>query len=265
MLSDQDFRRLLIQLDRPWAGYRKVRKGVKKRVRRHMEQVGCRNIEDYLKLLQSQPDAKRACEECLYVTISRFFRDRKFWQDLEERLFPGLVQDFDLPLRIWSAGCASGEEAYSIALVFRLVASPTGLELLATDAQQICLKRAREGRFGQSSLKELSSALRSEFFTSHKSGRQFSVKSKILPPIQWRQHDLLHESPPPGPFHMIFLRNNLLTYHQGPDLLSAFSRIESVLTAGGYLVVGSHERLPENAGQFARDTHCPWVYRKTVS
>jgi chemotaxis methyl-accepting protein methylase len=61
---------------------------------------------------------------------------------------------------------------------------------------------------------------------------------------------------------MIFLRNNLLTYHQGPDLLHAFSRIVSVLLPGGYLAVGSHEKLPGQASELIRDAHCPWVYRK---
>lgn len=263
MLSDEDFGRLLQQLDRPWAGYRKIRKGVKKRVRRHMEQVGCRSIENYLQLMKSQTDVRRACEKALYVTISRFFRDRKFWQDLESRLFPIMIRDFAEPLRIWSAGCACGEEPYSIAMVFSLIASPPELTIIATDAQQDCLERARKGRFGQSSLKALPNSLRSEFFSSRKSGRQFSINLEKLPSIQWRHHDLLHESPPPGPFHMIFLRNNLLTYHQGPELQSAFSRIISVLFPGGYLVLGSHEKLPARTGILTRDTQCPWVYRKT--
>lgn len=260
MLSDEEFRSLLQYLNRPWAGYRKVRKGVKKRLRRHMEQVGCRNIEEYLQHLQIHPEEKRACEQCLLVSISRFFRDRHFWQALKERLFPRIIRDFDPPLRIWSAGCACGEEPYSITILWDLMeASPT-LELLATDTQSVCLSRAQEGIFGLSSLKEVPDDVKSAYFSSRKGGRQFRVEKDILPAIQWQQHNLL-TPPPPGPFHMIFLRNNLLTYHQGIQLRTAFDRIISELAPGGYLAVGSHEKLPATSHCLIRDPHCPWVYK----
>ena len=76
MLSDTEFRSLLEHLNRPWAGYRKVRKGVKQRVRRHMQNLACSTVEQYLVQLARQPAEMAACEECLRVTISRFFRDR---------------------------------------------------------------------------------------------------------------------------------------------------------------------------------------------
>jgi chemotaxis methyl-accepting protein methylase len=261
MLSDDEFRRLLIEFDRPWAGYRKVRRGVKKRLRRHMVQIGCKTIDDYLRRLDSQPTEKAVCEACLLVTISRFFRDRQLWQDLQDRLLPELVRGFEDPLRIWTAGCAGGEEAYSLAIIWEEMARPATLELLATDIQAECLRRAREGVYGLSSLKELPQELRSVYFSSRKGGRQFSIKTRHLIPIGWQQHDLLHP-PPPGRFHMILLRNNLLTYHRGPRLRSSLERILSVLAPGGYLVVGSHEKPAGTAYRIERDDACPWVYRR---
>jgi chemotaxis protein methyltransferase CheR len=260
MLNDDEFRKLLDYLDRPWSGYRKVRKGVKKRIRRHMEQLDCRTLEAYRQLIEAHPKEKLHCEQCLLVTISRFFRDTELWRILEERLLPQLINDVEPPIRIWSAGCAGGEEPYSLAILWDSIGGPPTLELLATDINASCLDRAQEGVFGRGSLKELPDHLRSAYFRPLKGDHQFSILKEKLASIQWHTHNLLH-SPPPGHFHMVFLRNNLLTYHQGYQLQVAFDRILSVLTSGGYLVVGSHETLPASPIKLDRASDCPWVYR----
>lgn len=260
MLSDDEFRQLLEALNRPWAGYRKVRRSVKKRVRRHMEKLGCNTVGNYLQQLSLSPEEKAICEESLLVTISRFFRDRRLWQILKERLLPHLIQAFEAPIRIWCAGCACGEEPYSLAILWSLLENSPAVELMATDVQSNCLNRARKGRYGLSSLKEIHGDLRDAFFVSRRGGRSFQIKKNRLPPIQWHQHDLF-DPPLPGPLHMIFLRNNLLTYHQGSALSKAFDRIVSTLTPGGYLIVGSHEKLPASKHSFIRDPDCPWVYQ----
>lgn len=262
MLSDDEFRILLGKLNRPWEGYRRVRKRVKKRIRRHMEQVGCQTFEEYVRQLKVQPEVKAVCEQFLVVTISRFFRDRTLWQVLKDRLLPELVGKLDGPLHVWSAGCAGGEEPYTIAILFHMVGHSSRLSLLATDIQSVCLERARAGCFGKSSLKEVPDDLRNRFFVSQKGGRRFRIRPDIIPPIQWRQHHLLNDAPPAGPFHMIFLRNNILTYHKGTELQTGLDRIISVLAPGGYLVVGSHEKFPLSSFRLMRDSHCPWVYNK---
>lgn len=261
MLGDNEFRQLLMYLDRPWAGYRKVRKGVKKRLRHHMQALGCKTIEAYLVELQHLPDERRVCEQHLLVTISRFFRDRQLWHDLKTRLLPGLLERCAPPIRIWSAGCACGEEPYSLAMVLEDLDPPPTVELLATDIQTVCLDRARQGVYNQSSLKEVPEQLRRTYFESLRGGRRFRIKCHRLPPVRWLQHHLL-DPPPTGPFHMILLRYNLLTYYQGPRLKSAFDRILGVLAPGGCLVVGSHEKPPRTRFRLERDEHCPWAYRR---
>lgn len=260
MLSDDEFRELLGILDRPWAGFRKVRKGVKKRIRRHMEELGFTAVEGYFREIERRPEIRLKCERCLMVSISRFFRDRMLWRAMAERLLPELIEGFEPPIRIWSAGCAGGEEPYSLAMVWHSLPHAPTLELLATDADVRCLERAREGVYGRSSLKEVPDDFRTLFFDPKRGGRQFQIKSRLLTPIDWRLHQLMGR-PPQGPFHAILLRNNLLTYYQGPPLRDAFERILTVLTPGGYLVVGSHEKLPDSSFPLLRDENCPWVYK----
>jgi chemotaxis protein methyltransferase CheR len=164
MLSDTEFRELLHHLDRPWAGYRRVRKRVKKRVRRHMATMGGSTIDAYLLALDRLSGAREACEQCLQVTISRFFRDRELWQTLRERILPELVEQFPAPIRIWSAGCACGEEPYSLAMLWEELGRPTQLDLLATDANSACLAHARAGVYSLSSLKRMPEKIRERYF-----------------------------------------------------------------------------------------------------
>ena len=259
MLSDHDFLYLLEHLNRPWAGYRKVRKGVKKRIRRHMAALECSTIEQYLAAI-SRPQDRADCEQCLMVTISRFFRDRMLWQTLRERILPDLNLQFSPLLRIWSAGCACGEEAYSLAMVCNTLIPPIMPVIVATDAQRDCLKRAREGIYSRGSLKELPDEMQRRYVDIRQNGRQATIRKHRLPPIRWQLHDLTGKPVAGNPFHLIMLRNNLLTYYQGCELRTAFSRILSMLIPGGCLVVGSHEHLPGGDSPLIRDKQCSWVY-----
>jgi chemotaxis methyl-accepting protein methylase len=259
MLSDHEFSILLEQLNRPWAGFRKVRRGVKKRIRRHMAELGCSTIEQYLVAI-SRPHARAVCEQCLRVTISRFFRDRPLWKTLQERILADLTRQFPSPLRIWSAGCACGEEAYSLAMLCKTLPHADPPIIVATDAQRDCLQRAREGIYGRGSLKALPDEMQQRYVDIGRKGRQVVVRKHLLPPIRWQVHDLMRGPVDGPPFHLILLRNNLLTYYQGRVLQDAFSKILSSLTPGGGLVIGRHERLPDADYPLIRDAGCAWVF-----
>ena len=91
-MNDQQFHQLLDRFGLSQAGYKKVRKGVKKRISRHMQQLRCRNIIDYINTLDKDDEAKKECELLLTVSISRFFRDRQLWQVLEKDILSGLIK-----------------------------------------------------------------------------------------------------------------------------------------------------------------------------
>jgi chemotaxis protein methyltransferase CheR len=86
------------------------------------------------------------------------------------------------------------------------------------------------------------------------------IRFQRLPPIRWQQHDLLDPPVEGGPFHLILLRNNLLTYYQGPGLQAPLTRIMAALVPKGCLVTGAHERLPVCNHRLDRDDGCPWIY-----
>jgi chemotaxis methyl-accepting protein methylase len=247
-------------LDRPWSGYRKVRKGVKKRLRRHMTALACSSVQDYLHILGGHPALWQQCEALLAVTISRFFRDRLLWDYLQTQVLPNLLALYDSPLAAWSAGCASGEEPYSLAMVAAADnGSPaSAVRILATDVNPECLHKAQQGRYPLSSLKEVPDAFKHRWFQPA-DRRAWQIDGRLGTCIRWEVHQLLAE-PPRKYFHLILLRNNLLTYYQGQRLQRAFDRIAERLVDGGVLIIGSHEHLPTTARIFRRDDACPWVY-----
>ncbi len=263
MLSDDEFRRLLAYLDRPWTGFRKVRKGVKKRVRRHMQSLGCATIDSYIDRLHSDHHSKEVCEQRLLVTISRFFRDRALWTHLQNQILPGLMDRFPAGPAAWSAGCANGEEPYTLAMLWAELTAgdslPPRLRILATDADPTCIQRAETGCYPLSSLKEVPGPCKTRWFAKVPGSRQWQVDPSLKNLITWQRHQLF-DPPPPGPFQIILLRNNLLTYHQGQEMLTALTRILKTLSAGGVLILGSHERLPPSPRPLKQDAACPWIY-----
>ncbi len=260
--TDDDFRRILEQFDRPWQGYRKVRKGVKKRIRRHMAALAADTVGDYLRILEMDQRQRDVCEESLLVTISRFFRDRNLWLHLRESLLPELSERFPGAIRAWSVGCASGEEAYSLAILGEMLQPRVRLEILATDMKEDNLERARSGVYERSSLREVTADIRDRFFLACSTGRIYAIHPRLKAHIRWHRHDLFAPPPDDGPFHLLLLRNSLLTYHRGKAMAAAFSRITATLAPGGCLIVGSHELPPAIDLGLERDPRCPWVYRR---
>ena len=229
-----------------------------KRLRGHMEEIGCATIDCYIDFLERDPEAIQICQAHLRVTISRFFRDRQVWQHLEHRLLKELATRFPTGLSAWSAGCACGEETYSLAILRHRLGLTGSLQILASDAELVCLERARRGIYQKSSLKEfLAEDIDSSFIRIKKDS--FAIRDHFKVNIVWLQHDLIEE-PPAKRFHIILLRNNLLTYYREPLLDPAFGRIVRTLAPGGLFVVGAHERLPASAVSLVRDKQCPLIY-----
>jgi len=266
-MDDQAFRRLLIHMGLDWAGYRKVRKGVKKRLSRHMQELGCRRVPEYLAALDTDAGIRRECERRLTVAVSRFFRDRRLWDRIGQ-LLPLDAADVHRPLqRIWCAGCAGGEEVYSIKILEAQSRPAAGdgaaLSILATDINPENLKRARAGAYPTSSLKELPDLLVDTCFYSQRGGRRFVVRPFLTAGIEWRRHDL-RTPPPQRDFDAVFLRNSLLTYYEEETQKRSLSGILARLLPGGFLVVGSHERLPDGFGFMCRDPAHPLIWWKTA-
>jgi chemotaxis methyl-accepting protein methylase len=246
-MDDRQFRQLLDHFGYSWEGYKRVRKGVKKRISRHMHQLGCTTMEKYLHSLDRDEEVRKYCECLMTVSVSRFFRDRFLWKVLEGQVVPSIIAENRKKVRFWSAGCGCGEEVYSFKILWeslqgRLDPMPE-LEIWATDMNPVYIKRAHDGIYPLSSLREVPKELRELYFVLDVDEGLYRIALNLRKGILWKVHNLLFDLEEFN-FQIIFLRNSILTYYKDELKRSAFRKVMGCLAHGGVLVIGNHEKLP---------------------
>lgn len=263
------FQELLQRYRRSPDGYRRVRTGVEKRIRRHMSRLGLTDPRAYLRLVEENNGLSDEVESLLAVSVSRFFRDGALWADLAGKVLPELTRSFRNELCVWSAGCALGQEAYSFKILWmefcRSMGKAPGLVLWATDAHRGYLEKATDGLYRKSAVRDVPEHLRREYFREAGHRGQVRVVDRLKEGILWRRHDFTREPPPHRDFHIILLRNNLLTYYRRDVQEAVLPVILSALTAGGILVIGKRERLPPLPSGMAPVAPGSPIYRKEAS
>ena len=232
-----------------------------------MHQLGYRDINRYLDLLGKDEEARKECECLMTVSVSRFFRDLYLWKIIGEQMVPDLIGHNKDEVRFWSAGCACGEEVYTFKIVWdglyaRFDRVPE-LKIWATDLNPYYVSRAQEGIYSFSSLKEVPQELRAKYFIYSEEEDVFSIVPFLKVGISWKIHDLLKAFPGKR-FQIIFLRNNILTYFKNELKVSAIAKVLGKLERGGFLVIGSHEKLPMISRDLIPLSGLPYIFRKIV-
>jgi len=264
-MDDSQFRRVLDFFGLSWKGYCRVRKGVKKRLARYMQDQGLREIKPFLATIEKDRGQRAEVEKLLTVSISRFFRDREVWRVIEKFVLPFLIAGETQKIKAWSSGCARGEEAYTFRILWERTRERVGqmpnLELWATDLNPEYLARAQEGIYSAGSLKEFSDEIRLKYLHPLPHQR-FSVTDAVKEGIRWKEHHLCHDAPPARDFSLIFLRNNLLTYYQDGIRNLPLSRVIDALIPAGFLIIGAHEKLPPGFTTLLPFSPHPSIYQK---
>ena len=249
-----------------WEGYRRVRRQVCKRVSRRLRALGLEDVHAYRRHLESQPGEWQVLDGLCRITISRFHRDRRIFARLTAEVLPELAARAAARrqprLRCWSAGCASGEEAYTVIALWKLGpgADFPGLELsiLATDADPNMIRRARQARYAAGSLRDVPGAWLKAAF--EETDGAFRVRPAFLRGVEFRRQDI-RQTMPPGPFDLVLCRNLAFTYFEAELGEEILRRLAERTQAGGVLVIGGHEALPENQA-FAPMPGGPGLYRR---
>lgn len=235
-----------------WPGFRKVRHGVCKRVDARIAALGLAGVAGYRTHLERTPAEWPVLDELCRITISCFYRDRGVFDFLGETVLPELARRAQArgrrELRAWSVGCASGEEPYTLMLVWRLRVAPrvpdAALHVLATDVDEPVLARARAARYAWGSVKELPAEWRARAF--EEVGRTYELRAEYRAGVELRAEDV-RVALPAGRFDLILCRNLAFTYFDEPLQRATLARLESALLPGGALVIGKSERLPAGA------------------
>ena len=194
-----------------------------------------------------------------------FFVTRAFFCVLETQLLPellGLSRRAHSKLRIWSVGCANGEEPYSLALLCQNQQRPGDLlSILGTDLSPEALRRARRGSYPAARLEEISAEMRAEYFTRH--GVEYQLCDRIREQVQFFRHDIL--SDPPFYRADLILCRNLLIYFSREQQQRVVEILAESLLPGGYLILGRAETLaPACRGLFRCIDPAERIYQRIL-
>jgi chemotaxis protein methyltransferase CheR len=238
------------------------RTSIRKRVIDRMQQLNLQTWSDYKNHLLENEEERHLLTSMLTVTISRFWRNSSLFDRLEKMWLPALLEAVapEETVQIWSAGCASGEEPYSLLILWQESFANSGrsLRLLASDSDSHCLKRARQARYPASSFREMPLQLRQKYFTNEKG--TFSLRHNLSQNIEWFEHNLIWE-PPPMNNNLIFCRNLVYTYFTDSIQEEISRRFHQALVVGGFLIVGRKDRLPHGTEGLFRLMEHP-IYQK---
>ncbi len=237
-----------------WAGFRKVRNQVCKRIAKRIRLLGLSDFNAYKDYLSQNPLEWDHLDSYCRITISRFYRDWDVFDFLRDEILPGLAEEAlagKRPLMCWSAGCASGEEPYTLALLwdfeFKDRFSDLDFRIVATDIDEQLLTRARTACYPGGSLKGLPETWIQTAFTQVDS--EYCLGEHDWN-IQWLQQDIRTTIPEGGPFDLVLCRNLVATYFEPSLQVEIFNQIRSRMRTHAFLVLGCHEALPEGVEGF---------------
>jgi two-component system CheB/CheR fusion protein len=233
-----------------FTGYK--RSSLSRRIRKRMQEAGSDNFSDYRDRLESSAEEFGSLFNTILINVTSFFRDAEAWNYLQRELMPELIartEDSD-EIRVWSAGCASGEEAYSLAIAF---AEALGVEecarrvkIYGTDVDDEALRDARAGLYASKAINSLPDELRDKYF--ERSGGQFAFRPDLRRRVIFGRHDITRDAPI-SRLDLLVCRNSLM-YFNVETQSRVIDRFHFALREGALLFLGKAEMLLSDGERF---------------
>ncbi len=221
---------------------------LKRRIASRMRACGVGNYLEYLDALDQRPEELDRLLDALTINVTKFFRNRETWSWLETQVLPGLLAEREGRIRMWSAGCASGEEPYTLAILAARVLERMGrsewlsrMQIDATDVDRASLERTRAARYGLRAFDEAEPGI-IERFTHPVADDQHQILAALRERVSVHRHDLTRESAVSPPYDLICCRNVVIYFDRDTQdrLMLGFA---DALGPGGYLVLGKVESI----------------------
>lgn len=240
---------------------------VLRRIAVRQRAAGAADLRAYLKLVRRDANERGQLVRALTIHVSQFLRNPSTFQAIQRDVLPAILAEKDRSggraLRVWSAGCACGEEAYSLALLLREAASEAldrySATIYGTDIEPECLRRAREGRYSSASIKSMPARWRQRYFVS--AGADYLVGPELRRLVHFKLHSVL-DPVPFGRIDLIVFRN-VLIYMTEVLQEQVLLRVHGALNPGGYLILGKVEGVSGAAKDLFDPVNVPErIYRK---
>jgi chemotaxis methyl-accepting protein methylase len=245
---DREFEELTrkISRDRGFACASYKEKCLRRRIAVRMRARGVHAYADYARVLDSDSAEYDRLLDALTINVTKLFRNWSMYEVLAELVVPALWNAGTAPIHVWAAGCSSGEEPYSLAVLFHRYAAAHGLsrldrvDVLGTDIDRASLIAAERGVFPESGFEETPAELRERYFSAQP---PFTIAPAIRQHVRFQRRDLLDEFPAAsGGFQLITCRN-VLIYFDRDTQERLLLRFHEALAPGGFLVLGKVETL----------------------
>jgi chemotaxis methyl-accepting protein methylase len=217
---------------------------LRRRLAVRMRARGVHTYEAYAEILRRDAGEYDRLLDALTINVTKFFRNREAWEALASRLLPGLWREANGGVRCWSAGCASGEEPYTVAILLLEHARASGATadrcvVDATDLDPTVLERARAGVYRPAALDETPEPFVARYFAG---SDPCTVGPGVRARVRFQRHDLLREPPPDAPYDLITCRN-VVIYFERPNQERLYHLFADALRPGGVLLLGKVETL----------------------
>ena len=248
-LSDAAFTALTVKIaaDRGFGCASYKDKCLRRRIAVRMRARGVHDYAEYARVLDSDQAEYDRLLDALTINVTKLFRNWETYTVLRERVVPALAALPDPVINVWSAGCSSGEEPYSLAALFHEHGERTNtsslierrVRVLGSDIDARSLEAAERGTFEESDFSETPRDLRQRYFAPD---APFTIVSEVRRMVRFERRDLLAEAPPAGPLHLICCRN-VLIYFDRDTQERLFDKFHRALAPDGFLVLGKVETL----------------------
>ena len=220
-------------------------KCLRRRIAVRMRARGRRSFAEYAALLDHEPAEYDHLLDTLTINVTKFFRNPETWTAVEAQVVPHLFAGKGA-IRIWSAGSASGEEAYTVSILLqewaerhRRTAELERVRIVGTDIDRKSLENARAGSYPELSLTETPDAVRARWFTAE--GARFQLRPEAQRRVSFARRDLISERPEAG--QSLILCRNVVIYFDREIQERLFKDFFDALVPGGFLVMGKVETL----------------------
>jgi chemotaxis methyl-accepting protein methylase len=221
-------------------------KCLRRRIGVRMRARGVHSYADYMRVLDRDPGEYGPLVDALTINVTKLFRNWEVYDAVARQVVPELWARREEPLRVWSAGCSSGEEVYSLAALFHRHAEsraeavgPARLRVLGTDIDRASLAAAGVAAYEEGAFADAPAELRARYFTP-------TLPARVVPELRavaaFEHRDLLRQDPPAGGHHLIACRN-VVIYFDRTTQEALFERFHAALVPGGFLVLGKVETL----------------------
>jgi chemotaxis protein methyltransferase CheR len=213
---------------------------MERRINSFMRQQGLENkYKEFLSLLSADKAVYQKFIEHLTINVSEFFRNANHWKVLEEEIFPELAVQRDGPLKIWSAGCSTGEEPYSLAMIIKEKKIRIDHKILATDLDKEVLAKAVKGTYSEKEIEGVPLALRKKYF--QQDGNFYTVNNELKNMIKFTRQNLLQDTFDKN-FDLILCRNVVIYFTEETKKM-LYSKFVEALRPNGIIFVGSTEQI----------------------